>query len=91
VRKRWSQQDIKVRAALVDKLKGLIPPEMNLSQVALAFCLAHPAVTSVIPGNMNLKQLESNLESVQLKLSPETLKDLRAFYRNEVREMQLPW
>ena len=42
-----------------------------MSQVALAWLLARPAVTSVILGARTLEQLEDNLGSVDVRLTPE--------------------
>ncbi|MBX9939780.1 MAG: aldo/keto reductase [Candidatus Obscuribacterales bacterium] len=42
----------------------------SVAQVALAWLLAKPAVTSVIIGAKNLKQLEDNIGAVEVTLSP---------------------
>ncbi|HZK61432.1 MAG TPA: aldo/keto reductase, partial [Anaerovoracaceae bacterium] len=46
------------------------------AQVALAWVLAQPGVTSVIIGAKNLVQLNDNLNSVNLKLTDEELTEL---------------
>ena len=43
----------------------LIEPAMSLAQVALRFCLSHPAVTSVIPGVRSAEQIACNLAVVE--------------------------
>jgi aryl-alcohol dehydrogenase-like predicted oxidoreductase len=48
----------------------------SVAQVALAWVLANRAVTSVIIGARNLKQLDDNLGAVELALSDEELKGL---------------
>jgi aryl-alcohol dehydrogenase-like predicted oxidoreductase len=48
----------------------------SVAQVALAWVLANRAVTSVIIGARNLKQLDDNLGAVELTLSAEDLKAL---------------
>jgi aryl-alcohol dehydrogenase-like predicted oxidoreductase len=48
----------------------------SVAQVALAWVLANRAVTSVIIGARNLKQLDDNLGAVDLALSAEDLKAL---------------
>jgi aryl-alcohol dehydrogenase-like predicted oxidoreductase len=62
---------------IVDVL-GTIAKERGASvaQVALAWVLANRAVTSVIIGARNLKQLDDNLGAVELTLSAEDLKAL---------------
>jgi aryl-alcohol dehydrogenase-like predicted oxidoreductase len=47
-------------------------------QVALAWLLARPAVTSVIFGARNLRQLEENLSAVEIVLSDKAIADLDA-------------
>jgi aryl-alcohol dehydrogenase-like predicted oxidoreductase len=50
----------------------------NLAETALRFCLAHPAVSSVIPGMRTVRHAESNTAlSDQPPLSPQTLEVLR--------------
>ena len=91
IRKRWSQQDKATRAALVAQLKERIPEGIPLPSAAIAFCLAHEAVSTVIPGNKNLAQLESNVASAGVELPPEVLEGLRQFYLEQVQPLHLPW
>lgn len=91
IRKRWSKEDKRVRAGLVEQVKQLLPDDIPLSQAALSFCLAFDAVSTVIPGNRNLSQLQSNLESTQHPLPPEVVGKLRGFYRDTVAPLNLPW
>jgi aryl-alcohol dehydrogenase-like predicted oxidoreductase len=57
----------------VEQLKQLFPGR-NLAQLALQFTLAHPAVSTVIPGAKNPRQLEQNLAAGLLPpLTPEEL------------------
>jgi aryl-alcohol dehydrogenase-like predicted oxidoreductase len=91
IRKRWSRQDIQTRAALVDRVKEILDAKENLSQKAIAFCLAYDAVSTVIPGNINIAQLTSNVESANHPLTSEQVEKLEEFYRNEVKPLKLPW
>ncbi|MBW6490892.1 MAG: aldo/keto reductase [Lentimicrobium sp.] len=91
VRSRWSDNDIKTRATLVNKLKNIIGHEANLSQTAISFCLAHNAVSTVIPGNTSIQQLNSNLSAISQPISKELVKKLEEFYQNEVKELNIPW
>jgi myo-inositol catabolism protein IolS len=45
-----------------------VPPGLNMAQWALAWCLKHPAVASVIVGCKNLAQLEMNANASELNL-----------------------
>ena len=91
IRKRWSKQDIQTRAHLVDKVKEIVHAEDNLSQKAISFCLGYEAVSTVIPGNINIAQLKTNVESINNPISRETIKKLEEFYLNEVKPLHLPW
>jgi aryl-alcohol dehydrogenase-like predicted oxidoreductase len=52
--------------------------DASYSQVALAWLLAQPAVTSVILGARTVEQLQDNLGSADLVLTPEELAALTA-------------
>ncbi len=43
-----------------------VPTDVNMAEWALAWCLRHPAVTSVIPGCKNIEQVESNARAAEL-------------------------
>ncbi len=49
---------------------------VSVSQIALAWLLAQDVVTSVIIGARKLEQLDDNLKSIDVTLSPEELKSL---------------
>lgn len=91
IRKRWSKQDIQTRAHLVDRVKEIVQAEDNLAQKAISFCLGHKAISTVIPGNINIAQLKTNVESINDPVSTEIIKKLQEFYLNEVQPLHLPW
>ena len=91
IRKRWSKDDIKVRASLIESLKKMIGEEHNLSQTAISFCLAYDAVSTVIPGNASIDQLKNNVDSVTKPISRELVEKFENFYKHEVKELNLPW
>ena len=91
IRSRWSKSDIKTRSKLIQKLKHIIGMDQDLAQVALSFCLAFKAVSTVIPGNTNVAQLKNNLKSSEKWISKELVKKLESFYQNEVKQLELPW
>jgi aryl-alcohol dehydrogenase-like predicted oxidoreductase len=47
--------------ASVAELQGLVRDGRTLAQAALQFTLAHPAVTTVIPGARNARQVSANI------------------------------
>ena len=74
---------------LVDRLRPLLGGEIKtMAQLALKFCLSHPAVSTVIPGMRRPEHVEANCSvSDGQPLPPEPLAALRAhawprnFYR----------
>ncbi len=52
------------------------------SQLAIAFCLTRPFVTSPIIGATNLDQLKNNIDAINIKLSEETLGTIDTIYRD---------
>ena len=91
IRSRWSRQDIQTRAQLVKRVMDIIESKNNLAQKAISFCLAYDAVSTVIPGNVNVDQLRSNVESVNNPLPKEIIEKLEKFYHSEVKDLNLPW
>lgn len=91
IRKRWSKMDIITRSGLIEKVKNILDDENNLAQTAISFCLAYDAVSTVIPGNTNIAQLESNVESANKPISKELINELENLYQNEVMHLHLPW
>lgn len=91
IRKRWSEKDIKIRASLVNRIKRMLEKDHNLPQIAISFCLAYEAISTVIPGNRTLAQLKENIESIRHPVSKELVEKLETFYHNEVKELNLPW
>ncbi|MDY3556083.1 aldo/keto reductase [Gemmata sp. JC717] len=66
---------------MVEKLKPLVPAGYTLPQLALRWCLDHPAVTTIIPGARNRAQAEANAAASALPpIAPEALARLREFF-----------
>lgn len=66
-RQSWTENEEEYQTFLADlekveKLKKLADGK-SLAQLALQFTLAHPSVTSVIPGAKTVRQLEENVEA----------------------------
>ena len=91
VRRRWSKEDIETRARLVHKIAGIVGAGENLSQKAIAFCLAYNAVSTVIPGNVNIEQLTSNVQSSDNPISKGLKEKLERLYQSEIKNLNLPW
>ncbi len=57
-------------------------PVRSLAQAALGFCLAHPAVSVVIPGARNAQQMRENAPAADLSLPPEDLQKITELWRS---------
>jgi len=72
--------------AMVEKLKPLVPAGYTLPQLALRWCLDHPAVTTIIPGARNPAQAKANAAASDLAPIPATtLAKLREFFVRDVK------
>ena len=61
-----------------EALRPLIPPGMTMPEMALRFCLAHPTVSTVIPGMRKVRHVEANIAASDGRaLPPELIKKLR--------------
>lgn len=54
---------------------------LNPAQMAIAFCLSRPFMTSVIVGATSMDQLRSNIAAAEVELSSDTLADIAAVHR----------
>lgn len=70
---------------LADTLKELVPEGMTMAQMSLRWILDFPAVSTVIPGASNARQVESNAAASELPpLSSELHALLGDFYEKNV-------
>ncbi len=59
----------------VNRVKALVGTDASLVQIALRFCLSHPAITAVIPGVQNAQQVQCNLAAIEQGSLPQELLD----------------
>lgn len=91
IRGRWPPEVIERRAGLVEKVRALLPPGLSLPQAALRFVLAHPEVSTVIPGAKDISQLQANLSASLAPLPAATVEALRRLWQDELQGRPLPW
>lgn len=61
VRQRHDQAQVTEKLKKVEEIRqNEVPEGMDMAQWALAWCLKHPAVTTVIPGCKTVEQVDSN-------------------------------
>jgi myo-inositol catabolism protein IolS len=69
VRNNHVQSEVLKQLKLVEEIQqNEVPKGVNMAQWALAWCLKHPAVTSVIPGCKNVEQVELNARAADLEM-----------------------
>lgn len=70
-RARRPAAQIEARLRAADKIKTTeVPAGVPMATWALAWCLANPAVTAVLPGCKTLAQLDANAAAADLELPP---------------------
>ncbi|QGG54466.1 aldo/keto reductase [Paenibacillus sp. B01] len=71
VRHRQDAEQVRRRLEEVERIAAdEVPAGVDMAAWALAWCLRHPAVTSVIPGCKNPQQVQSNADAVALVTEP---------------------
>ncbi|MEH7306432.1 aldo/keto reductase [Neobacillus drentensis] len=81
VRQHWNQSWFEEQVEKVEKLKEVVNEDRTLGQLALQFVLAHPAVSTAIPGAKTTLQVEENAgASVSPLLEEEELLTIRALF-----------
>ena len=67
-----------------EQLKFLVHgPVRSLGQAAIAFCIAHPAVSVVIPGARNAEQMRENAAAADIELSAADLEKIADLWRRD--------
>ena len=71
---------------MIEKLRPLVPPGRTMPQLALRWCLDHPAVTTIIPGARNRAQASANAAASALPPLPADVHNkLREFFVSTVK------
>jgi aryl-alcohol dehydrogenase-like predicted oxidoreductase len=89
---RFQGEDVRARSfkgepfrrelAKAEQLRFLVDGDVKtFAQAAIAFCLAHPAVSTTIPGARNEQQMRENASAADVTISPENLKRIDALWR----------
>jgi aryl-alcohol dehydrogenase-like predicted oxidoreductase len=70
----------------VELLRFLEKPGRSLAQAAIAFCLGQPAVSVVIAGARNGKQMRENAAAADVKLSSDEVQEITDLWRSKFSE-----
>jgi aryl-alcohol dehydrogenase-like predicted oxidoreductase len=90
---RFQGEDVRARSfkgepfrrelAKAEQLRFLLDGDVQtFAQAAIAFCLAHPAVSITIPGARNAQQMRENAAGANVTISPENLKRIDELWRD---------
>lgn len=84
--------DLELGYTVVDALERMARSrDASIAQVALAWILAKPWVTSILVGASRLEQLEDNIGALELKLSAEEVAELDGLTKQKARYPNLRW
>ena len=70
----------------VEKIREILPKNYSISQLALKWILMHDAVSVVIPGAVNSKQVESNCEVSDLENIDDKMPLIKKIYDDLIKE-----
>jgi len=91
VRERWSPEVIARRAALLEQFAALVPPGTSLAHAALQYILAHPAVSTIVPGAKTVAQALDNFAAADNRLPTDVVRAIDGLWESELKDNPLPW
>ena len=91
VRQRWSPEVIARRAALLEQFAALVPSGTSLAHAALQYTLAHPAISTVIPGAKTVAQALDNFAAADSRLPADVVRAIDGMWEGELKDNPLPW
>jgi aryl-alcohol dehydrogenase-like predicted oxidoreductase len=91
IRKRWPPEVLQRRSELVEQFAKLVPQGMSMAHAALAFVLAQPQVSTIIPGAKSVEQALDNFAAADRPLSAEVVQSMYDLWTREIESEPLPW
>ena len=83
----FSGIDYATGLAAVEALKEIFPGQTNLAPIALKWILQFDAVSCIIPGASNIKQVDSNISALQIPgFTPEQLAAVQQVYEKYIKK-----
>lgn len=81
-RARWPEAQLKVWAQAPELFLGLNRGKTRTpAQLALQFCLSHPAISTVIPGMLSVREVDENVSAIDADpITPDETEAIRAIY-----------
>lgn len=90
VRMRWSHEQIVERSHLVNKIK-LLTKDQDLTKYAMGFIWSYDAISYIIPGIKNEKQLHSHVEIATFRFSKDLKNKFEELYDKDIEKRKLQW
>ena len=82
----FSGIDYETGLAAVEALKEIFPEQINLAPIALKWVLQFDAVSCIIPGASNIKQVDSNISALQISgFTPGQLAAVQQVYEKYIK------
>jgi aryl-alcohol dehydrogenase-like predicted oxidoreductase len=91
IRKRWPPEVVARRSQLVENFATLLPEDTSMAHTALQFILAHPQVSTIIPGAKTVEQALDNFAAAEKQLGPEVVQSMYELWEREIMSDPLPW
>jgi aryl-alcohol dehydrogenase-like predicted oxidoreductase len=91
IRNRWPPEVVARRGTLIQEFAALVPEGTSLSHAALQYCLAQPAVSTVIPGPKSVAQALDNFAAADQQLPADVVRAIDALWEREIQADPLPW
>lgn len=91
IRSRWPAEVVARRSELVEQFAKLVPDATSMAHAALQFILAHPQVSTVIPGAKSVEQALDNFAAADKQLNPEVVQSIYDLWKREIMRDPLPW
>jgi aryl-alcohol dehydrogenase-like predicted oxidoreductase len=91
IRNRWPEEVVARRSELVEQFAKLVPDGTSMAHAALQFVLAHPQVSTVIPGAKTVEQALDNFAAAEKQLSSEVVQSMYDLWEREIMRDPLPW
>ncbi|MGA8660240.1 MAG: aldo/keto reductase [Chthoniobacterales bacterium] len=83
----FSGIDLDLALAAVEKIRRLLPNGVSMANFSLRWILDHPAVSCVIPGARNERQVSENVKAAELPpLNPDQMAAVSKIYEEQIRE-----
>jgi aryl-alcohol dehydrogenase-like predicted oxidoreductase len=84
----FSGVDLDVALDAVEKVRKIVPANVNMASFALRWILEFPEVSCVIPGARNEHQVLENIKAAGLpELAPSQMESLTQLYQNQIRAL----